>query len=97
MKSDKTLKQRIHDYWYVEPYKCNPESYIKVDGTVNYRQMAESQESFNKEAREQQTRNRLLVFFMLLFIPLIICTILYLFQIVLCIGLFIGLVGMLLK
>ena len=97
MKSDKTLKQRIHDYWYVEPYQCKKEGFIGNTGIFYEDNYKDIQESFNKKAKEEQTRNRMLVICTLLVIPLIICTILYLFQIVLCIGLFLGLVGMLLK
>ena len=93
----KTLKQRIHDYWYVEPYQADKKQYYGLNNVYYENQYNEVQEEFNKRAKEEQNRNRLLVIMLILAVPFIICTYLLIFKVILCLGLLLACIGMLLK
>ena len=90
MKSDKTIIQKLKEYWYVEPYKCT-----KEDGQ-NEVFFNLTQNRLNREAKWEQMTHRIVVVYCILLIPMIILIFLSLFKIVICLGLFLGIVGMLL-
>ena len=96
MKSDKTIIQKLKEYWYVEPYKCNKDNYINERGEFNEKLFNQIQNSFNREAKWEQMTHRIVVVYCILSIPMIILISLSLFKIVICLGLFLGIVGMLL-
>lgn len=93
----KSFKQIIHDFWYVKPYEPNKNEYCDRNGNVIQDLYEKAQEDFIQEARQQQKANRLAVFMTIGLIIAGVCIFLYLFQILLCVGLFLGCIGMLLK
>ena len=93
----KSFKQKIHDFWYVKPYEPKKESYTDKDGVFYEKTYNQFCEQYKQEARQQQKANRLAVFMTIGLIIAGVCIFLYLFQILLCIGLFLGCITMLLK
>lgn len=93
----KTFKQKIHDFWYVKPHEPNKAEYTDNDGVFYQDTYDEFCQHFIKEARDQQNRNRLAVFVGIGLVIAGVCIILYLFQILLCIGLFLTCITMLLN
>lgn len=96
MKSDKTLIQKFNEFWTVEPHQCTREEFTDDNGVFYEKSFNDIQKSFNKEAKDQQMSHRIAVVYLILLIPMIILIMLSLFKIVICLGLFIGIVGMLL-
>ena len=93
----KTFKQKIHDFWYVKPYEANRNEYCDRNGNLMQDLYDKAQEQFKEEARQQQNANRLAVFVAIGLVIAGVFIILYLFQILLCIGLFLTCIGMLFK
>ena len=93
----KTLKQRIHDFWYVEPYQADKKQFFGLNEVFYEDQYNDVQEVFNKRAKEEQFRNRLLVVLLILAVPFIICVYLLIFKVILCLGLLLGCIIMLLN
>lgn len=93
----KSFKQKIHDFWYVKPYEPDKAEYTDNEGVFYQNTYDEFCRHFIKEARDQQNRNRLAVFVTIGLVIAGVFIILYLFQILLCIGLFLACIGMLFK
>ena len=97
MKSDKTIFQKIHNFWYVKSDTPDKNNCLDSKGEFNQKYYNEIAESYKKDALEQQGRNRL-AFFMSIGLFLVgIFTVIYFVPILICIGLFFGLVGKLLS
>ena len=96
MKSDKTFKQKIHDFWYIEPEDIDKNKYI-YDGEF-YEITYEIDKKYAIEkAKQQQRENRLKVIGPLLVLILVPLFYIAFFPVLICVGLFFGLVGKLLK
>ena len=93
MKSDKTIFQQIHDFWYVKSDTPDKKNCLDSKGELNQKYYDEMAERYKKDALEQQGRNRLAFFVTIGLLITGIFTIIYFVPILICIGLFFGLVG----
>ena len=97
MKPKSKFIQFFHNLWYVETEVPNKDEFYNYDGTFNEGYYNRICESYKESALKQQREKRATIIGIVVGLLLAVLLFFYLFQILLCIGLFLGCVGMLLK